>query len=59
MELLCDCFSAVGEKISAGFLISSKTRNFPKIVQVNRKCVNSFDVDCTHIHTYVCTYIYT
>ena len=30
------------------FLVNSKTRNSPKIVQVNQKCVNSFDVDCRY-----------
>ena len=26
----------------------AKREDFPKIVQLNRKCVNSFDADCTY-----------
>ena len=48
----CDSFSAVSHYIA-------KQEDFPKIVQVNRKCVNSFDVDCTYVTYVLHTYIHT
>ena len=45
------------EKNVVRFLIISKTRNFPKIVQVNWNCVNSFDVD--HICQQTCCVEFT
>ena len=42
----CDCFQLFEKNLALVSYYIAKQEDFPKIVQLNRKFVNSFDADC-------------